>query len=54
MEKVLDRLSRLEDKLYQKTDVKVSKELEERVSCLEKDVKAQMDELKERITESVR
>ena len=52
LEKVLDRLGSLEDRLYQKAGVKVFQELEEGVSRLEKDVKEQVDELKERITES--
>ena len=52
LEKVLDRLGNLEDRLYQKVDVKTFKELEERVRRVEDDVKERVDEKKERIVQN--
>jgi len=43
LEKVLDRLSNLEDRLCQKVDVKMFEELEERVRRVEDDVKERVE-----------
>jgi len=42
----------LEDRLCQKVDVRVFEELEERVRCLDENVKERVDELKEGLTEN--
>ena len=52
LEKVLDRLCGLEDRLGQKVDVRAFEELEERVRCLEENVKDRGDELKGRILDN--